>query len=74
MNYAKFVKEHTPITSRICEVLVDADVSAEDGELILLWLAGLSLGRRQASLTKEATPLMMLAVGWQVGAQDESDD
>jgi hypothetical protein len=75
MNHAKFVKEHTALVSKICDVLKEADMSAEDGELALLWLAGLSLGMRQADMTDSVnSPLAMLALGWQVGACDTEDD
>ena len=70
MNYAKFVNEHTDMCSQVCDLLTSNDMGAEAGELLLLWLVGLSMGKRQVSLVEHSPQLTILALGWQIGAGD----
>lgn len=73
MDYSKFVKEQERLCTKICDLLMKEDVSAEVGEMTMLWLAGLSIGRRQVPLSDGSPHLGMLAVGWQIGAADPED-
>jgi len=73
-NYGKFISEHAGIMSKICDILTTEDVSSQDGELIFMWLAGVSMGKRQVAMTEGNPALGMLTVGWQMGAGDTEDD
>jgi hypothetical protein len=68
MDVKAFVTEHTAVIGELCDVMVSRRMSSEDGEKILAWMLGISMGTRQVSL-KSDDMLEMLAAGWVVGAE-----
>jgi hypothetical protein len=60
----ELLRKHAAAIDAIC------DVSAQDGEAILLWIAGLSAGFRQAPIADTAW-LASAVIAWQEGASTE---
>lgn len=73
IDHQKFVADHLPIMNELCEVLAKAELDSEDGEMLLGWIMGLSLGRRQEKMNRDCKGVEMIAVGWQVGAMSAED-
>lgn len=60
------VKEHAEIVNQICDLLTQHKVPPATGEVLMLYIAGLSAGIRQAPITGDWT--RPAAMAWQYGA------
>lgn len=68
-TFRGLLARHIQVHDAILGLLHEANVPPEDGELLLLWLAGLSMGQRQAPLSGD--PLQVFAQGWCLGACED---
>jgi hypothetical protein len=66
----ELLRKHAAAIDAICDALYEHGVSAQDGEAILLWIAGLSAGFRQAPIADTAW-LASAVIAWQEGASTE---
>jgi hypothetical protein len=72
-KFLKLVKDNQAPISEIILVLDKHDLSMEDGQSLLLYIAGMSLGSMQIPLTDEAV-VGPLSVSWQLGVVMEGED
>ena len=66
MDHEQFVKDNFTFLNQITSLLIAENVSPEVGERVLLWLAGLSMGRRHKILIG-SDDLKLLATARKVG-------
>ena len=66
MDHEQFVKDNFTLLNQITSLLIEENVSPEVGERVLLWLAGLSMGRRHKILIG-SDDLKLLATARKVG-------
>ena len=72
MDVKKVIRVNQRAVDRICDVFTELNVSSEDGEIVLLWLAGLSAGRRQQPIVGELGDMWIepVALAWTLAAEE----
>lgn len=65
---SEFCEKHDDVIDSITDVFSDANISPEDGEKVLLYIAGMSAGLRQAPILN-TTWLEIAAIGWKIGVE-----
>ncbi len=68
LELQRLMKKYPTIPSKIDDLMSQSDVSHEDGEAILLFLAGISAGARQAAVNGSDW-LLPISLGWAFGAE-----
>lgn len=57
-----FIKKHDGVIGELTDLLQAREIGLDEGEALLMLLAGVSAGLRQTSITKEFSA--PIAVGW----------
>lgn len=67
-------RDNTEVIDRVLDAL--RGTQPQTGEYVLLWIAGLSMGRRQVPIAKHGDSIAMeiFARAWQYGAAVPEDD
>ncbi len=65
------IKSQRAVIDKILDTLTDHHLSPEEGEQILLFIAGLSAGERQASIIGDW--LAPVTIGWKFAASSDED-
>ena len=65
------IKSQQAVIDKILDILTDHHLSPEEGEQILLFIAGLSAGERQASIIGDW--LVPVASGWRLANLHNED-
>lgn len=63
------IKKVSRDAKKLAAFMVTSGLSPEDGELALIWIAGLSAGARGASIT-DKPHMEVFATAWQIGASE----
>lgn len=68
---ARLIAKHLRVTDAINDLLIEAKVPGDEGEQLLLWIAGCSAGLRQAPITQGWSD--MAALAWAYAAAKGGD-
>lgn len=66
----KVLTKHVDLLGKITDLFDKDNVPANEGEMVLAWIIGISVGMRGGSLTEKGGPADVIAIAWKLGAEE----